>query len=238
MDAMRASDRELLIGLFGGIGHPLASRCAEWVLACPRFRVFLEQYRGKIGKKVRALEGPTSGSGPSAWQDLWLELWTAARLLADRRFEVAYETYAARKVRGPDLTATFRTHTTCHIEIKHVRAELDATKWAEVLCAKLGQLPSGAINVLLMGSGTHPAAPCSAETALRDLGQRAQRGEHAVFQRYGLRDARDDTRQVVRLSGVLHAADWDLASAAQHSLWRNPTARHALPPDLARALLA
>jgi hypothetical protein len=229
---MRTTDRELLIALFGDIGHPLASRCAAQMLVSPRFRVFLDQYRGKIHKKVRTLEGPQS------WHDLWLELWTAARLLADRRFDLAYEALAAQKVRGPDLTATFRTHITCHIEIKHVRAELNAAKWTEVLCAKLGQFPSGASNVLLVGTGAPLAEPWTAEAALRELSHRAQRGEDAVFQRYGLQGARDYTRQITRLSGVLRAADWDLTSAARHSLWRNPTARHALPPDLARALLA
>jgi hypothetical protein len=229
---MRAAERELLIDLFGGIGHPLASRCAAQMLVCPRFTAFLDRNRTKIRKKARTLQGPTT------WHDLWLELWTAARLLADRRFELAYEAYAARKVRGPDLTATFRTHVICHIEIKHVRAELDAAKWAEVLCAKLGQFPSGAINVLLVGTGAQVAAPCTAEAALRELGRLAQRGTDAAFQRYGLEGARDYARQIVRLSGVLRAADWDLASAAQHTLWRHPAARHALPPDLARALLA
>jgi hypothetical protein len=229
---MRAADRELLIGLFGGIGHPLASRCAEQMLISSRFHAFLDQYQTKIRKKARTIEAPTS------WQDLWLELWTAARLLADRRFDVAYETYAARKVRGPDLTATFRTHVTCHIEIKHVRAELDCAKWVEVLCTKLGQLPSGAVNMLLVGTGAQIVEPCTAETAVRELSQLAQRSENAVFQRYGLDGARDYSRQIIRLSGVLRAADWDLASTARHSVWRNPVARHALPPDLARALLA
>jgi len=228
---MRATDRELLAGLFGGIGHPLASRCAQQMVVCPRFGTFLEVYRGKIGKKVRSLEGPGS------WHDLWLELWTAARLLADRRFEVAYESYAAQKTRGPDLTATFRTHTICHIEIKNVRAELSLAKWTEVLCAKLGQLPAGAINVLLVGTGTQIVESCSAESAVRKLGQAAKAGENSTFQRYGLTGARDYSRQIAHLSGVLRVADWDLDSSAQFSLWHNPTARHALPPDLARALV-
>jgi hypothetical protein len=40
------------------------------------------------------------------------------------------------------------------------------------------------------------------------------------------------------LSAVLRVANWDLMSTAQQSLWRNPAARHPLPPDLARALVA
>lgn len=230
MKALRAADRELLIGLFGAIGHPLASRCAERMLAVPRFGVFLTQYQSKIHKKARTLESPTS------WQDLWLELWTAARLLADRRFTVAYETFAAQKVRGPDLTATFRANTVCQIEIKHVRAELNAAKWGEVVCSKLGQLPPGAINVLLVGTAVTLTTPSPVETALPELGQAAQRGDDAFFQRIGLASARDYARQIVRLSGVLRVADWDLANAATISLWRHSAARHPLPPDLARAL--
>jgi hypothetical protein len=229
---MRAADRELLVALFGEIGHPLASRCAQQMAVYPRFGAFLNMYRGKIGKKVRSLEGPGS------WHDLWLELWTAARLLADRRFEVAYESYAAQKMRGPDLTATFRAHTICHIEIKHVRAELSLAKWTEVLCTKLGQLPSGAINVLLVGTGTQIVESCSAESAVGELGRAVQRGENMVFQRYGLLGARDYSRRMTHLSGVLRVAGWDLDSSARFSLWHCPTARHALPPDLARTLIA
>lgn len=231
MRELRVAERELLTDLFGGMTHPLAVRCAERMLATPRFSAFLAQYQTKIHKKARTLEGPES------WQDLWLELWMAARLLADRRFVVAYETFAAHKVRGPDLTATFRVNTTCHIEIKHVRADLTAAKWAEVLGGKLGQLPTGAINVVLVGTAAAIAEPCPVETAIRALGQRAQRGEDAAFQRVGLGGARDYTRAIARLSGVLRAAEWDLASAARLSLWRNPTARHALPADLGRSLL-
>ncbi len=168
---MRAADRELLLDLFGGLGHPLASRCAVELAGSPRFGAFLERYRGKIGRKVRSLEKP------ERWPDLWLELWTAARLLADRRFEVAYESFGARKVRGPDLTLTFRTHTICHVEIKHVHTELSFAKWAEIVCTKLGQLPAGATSVLLVGTGPEIAKSCPAETALRELGRRAQQGE-------------------------------------------------------------
>jgi hypothetical protein len=229
---MRAADRELLLDLFGGLSHPLASRCAAELAGSARFGIFLERYRGKIGRKARSLERPES------WPDLWLELWTAARLLADRRFEVAYESFGAQKVRGPDLTLTFRTHTICHIEIKHVRTELSSAKWAEIVCTKLGQLPTGATSVLLVGTDPEIAESCPAETALRELGRRAQQGEDGIFVRYGLAGARDFSRQIPRLGGVLHVANWDLTTPARLFLWQNPTSRHRLPPDLARALLA
>ena len=229
---MRAADSELLLDLFGSLGHPLASRCAVELAASPRFGAFLERYRGKIGRKARSLQKPES------WPDLWLELWTAARLLADRRFEVTYESFGAQKVRGPDLTLTFRTHTICHVEIKHVRTELSSAKWAEIVCTKLGQLPTGATSVLLVGSGPEIAKSCPAETALRELGRRAQQGEDGIFVRYGLPAAREYSRQIPRLGGVLHISNWDVTAPARQSLWQNPTSRHRLPPDLARALLA
>jgi hypothetical protein len=232
MRALRTADRELLKALFGDVGHPLASRCAGEILNSPRFATFLNSYRGKIGKKARSLEGA------GRWPDLWLELWTAAQLLSDRRFEVRYESYAAQKTRGPDFTATFRTRIVCNIEIKHVRAELSFAKWGEVLCTKLGQLPPGCLNVLLVGTGNQIAETCSVDSAAAELSAYAGRGEDTIFERYGLLGARDYQRHIGRLSGMLRVADWNLATAVQKSLWRNPSARHVLPDDLAQALLA
>ncbi len=229
---MRSADRELLSGLFGGIGHPLASRCAAQMVVSPRFRAFLVQYRGKIGRKVRSLETAES------WRDLWLELWMAARLLSDRRFELVYESYSAKKIRGPDLTAVFRTHVTCNIEIKHVRAELSSAKWAEIVCSKLGQFPSGAVNVLLVGTSMPTEQCCMAETAISELSRLAQSRADTLFQRYGLLGAGEYARQLVRLSGVLQVTDWDPAGEGRLYLWTNPVARNVLPTDLARALLA
>jgi hypothetical protein len=229
---MRSADRELLISLFGDIGHPLASRCATKMVVSPRFRAFLVQYRGKISRKVRSLDRAES------WRDLWLELWMAARLLSDRRFELVYESYSAQKMRGPDLTAVFRTHVTCHIEIKHVRAELSSAKWAEIVCSKLGQFPPGAFNVLLVGTAMPTEQCCMAETAIPELSRLAQSREDVLFQRYGLLGARDFARHLVRLSGVLQVTDWDPAGAGRLYLWTNPSARNVLPTDLARAFLA
>jgi hypothetical protein len=221
----------LLKVLFGDVGHPLASRCAAEILNSPRFATFLDTYRSKIGKKARSLEGA------GRWPDLWLELWTAAQLLPDRRFELRYESYAAQKTRGPDFTAIFRTRIICNIEIKHVRAELSFAKWGEVLCTKLGQLPPSCMNVLLVATDAQIAETCSIETAAAELGACAGRGEDAIFQRYGLLGARDYQRHIGRLSGVLRIADWTLAGAVRKSFWRNPSARHVLPADLTQALL-
>jgi hypothetical protein len=175
MRALRAADRELLKSLFGDVGHPLASRCAVEILNSPRFAAFLDTNRSKIGKKARSLEGA------GRWPDLWLELWTAAQVISDRRFELWYENYAA----GAQIIET-----------------------------------------------------CSVESATAELGADAGRGEDAIFQRYGLLGGRDYQRHIGRLSGVLRVADWDTASTVQKCLWRNPAARHVLPDDLARALLA
>jgi hypothetical protein len=78
---------------------------------------------------------------------------------------------------------------------------------------------------------------CSVESAVGELGRAAEAGENTIFQHYGLPGARDFSRHMTRLSGVLRIADWDIDSSAGFSLWRCPSARHALPPDLARALL-
>jgi hypothetical protein len=141
-------------------------------------------------------------------------------------------------MRGPDFTAIFRTHIVCNIEIKHVRAELSFAKWGEVLCTKLGQLPPSCLNVLLVGTDTQVVETCSVESATAELSAYAGRGEDAIFQRYGLQGARDYQRHISRLSGVLRVAGWNQAGAVRKSLWRNPSARHVLPADLAQALLA
>jgi hypothetical protein len=91
--------------------------------------------------------------------------------------------------------------------------------------------------VLLVGTGAQIVESCSVESAVGELARAAKAGENMVFQRYGLPGARDYTRLMTHLSGVLRMADWNLDSSARFSLWRNPTARHVLPPDLSRALL-
>jgi hypothetical protein len=227
---MRGSDRELLLSVFDGLDSPLAIRCAAWIARSGRFRAFLDEYRAKIAKKARTLESIDT------WPDLWLELWTAARLLTDWRFALVYEQFSAQRARGPDLTATFRTSTTLHIEIKRPRVELSAAKWTEILCSKFGQLQPSAANVLLVGSAADITETCAAATAIYTLSRAAERGEDATFQRYGMPAARDFTRQLPRLSAILRATDWDLDSAANLTLWLNPGAKHPLPTNLAHAL--
>ena len=67
---------------------PLAE-LPDWLAESPRFRSFVEANRDKIRKKVRG-----AGS-PAARLDVRAELRVAALLLADRRFELAFEAYGA-----------------------------------------------------------------------------------------------------------------------------------------------
>lgn len=228
---MRAADAELLTFICGNLSHPLARRCAAAMAASPRFTSFLAQYRAKICKKLR---GAHADEG---WRDLWLELWMAARLLKDRRFSVAYELYVAQNVRGPDLTVTYRTHSAFHVEIKRVRVDLGLDKWADVLADKLGQLPAGAVNLLLIGTDAGHPEDGSIAVALGAVAQVAQQGEAAFHQRFGLKGARELLHQVPRLSAILWVSDWDDTTRAERALWSNPQARHKLPPELARALV-
>jgi hypothetical protein len=229
---MRASDVALLKAIFLNRSHPLAVVCAERMGGSPRFRAYLERYRAKVGKKVRSL------TGAGTWLDLWLELWVAARFLDDRRFEVAYETFAAQKKRGPDLTVTFRSNLICHVEIRHVRTDLSLGKWTEVLCDKLGQLPPGAINLVLVATGQSAEEASSAEAAVHEVSRWARRADDSLLRRYGIANERALSRQLARLSAVARITGWNGRDLDGYTLWRNPQARRLLPPDLARALVS
>ena len=89
---------------------PALADLPAWLAATPSFRSFAEANRAKIRKKLRhATDGP-------ARLDVRAELRVAALLLADRRFELAYEAYGAGR-RGPDFTATFRAGRPFNVEI-------------------------------------------------------------------------------------------------------------------------
>ena len=74
-----------------------------WLAGSSRFRAFAGTYRDKIHKKLR------NASDPEAARDVRAELQVARLLLADRRFEVAFEAYGSGKV-GPDLDGLVPEH--------------------------------------------------------------------------------------------------------------------------------
>lgn len=204
----------------------LRARCLRWSGISPRFPAFLDQYQDKIRKKLRSLDG-------EGRRDLAAELLMAACLLMEPRFTLTYEPFAASKMRGPDFTALYKTHTPFNVEVKRIRGQTQHGKWADVLCDKLRQLPPSVMNALVIYGepAANPPAPFDAAEAMGRLRATAERKDEAFFTRRGLEGARDYIRQSLKLSALYYRA-----GGAPLAGWINPQARHPLPSDLRRAL--
>lgn len=224
------TDFELLTTIFGGDSHDLREACARWMVASRLFRTFLEANAGKIRKKARQARDAES------LRDLQLEMDAAYHLLADRRVSLDYERFLADKMRGPDLTVTFKGHLVFHVEVRRIRAlngtPISAGKVTDVFCEKLHQMPSSAVNVLLLGLDTTPALDVDCASIVKRLVLRAEAKQESFFTERGYRDAREFLRALQRLGGVLIRANWNDSAMSTASLWLNPLARHPLPPDV------
>jgi hypothetical protein len=186
----------------------------------PRFRAFVEANRDKIRKKLR------TALDEAGRRDVAAELEVASRLLDDRRFELAYEPYAAGKGRGPDFAVTYRAGQRLNLEVTRTR---HAGGLLNALCNKARQLPPGVPNVLVLD--TPGVAAATVEEVARALKGRAERKEDDFFRRYGYLDSRDFLKHLARLSAVF------VLGADPDAVWRNKTARHPLSSELALALL-
>ncbi len=222
-------DDELRAYVFGE-SPELTNPCAAWMAESDRFAAFVTQHRDKIRKKARAqrdMEGR---------RDLLLELATARRLLIERRFTLAYEPYMADKTRGPDFTATFKTWLPVNVEVKRIRTEASMLKLGNAVCAKLGQLQPGGINVLVVAGERGYCVRGEAQRALDSLRQDAEHKRDPYFVQRGLRGAKDYLRRSLQLSAAIFQAGWDAPDGGQSYLWVNPQAVHPLPADLRKTL--
>ena len=226
--AMSAID-DLLHEIFDSRQTPLAREFEGWLRGSRRYQAFAAAYRAKIRAKLRNAH-PDGGLA-----DVRAELETAALLLGEEQFAVAYETYAARKQRGPDFTVTFRTHTPFNVEVRRVRGgeeeddEARAARLAAVLLDKVGQMPPGIANLLWLIVDEEIAAE-DVDSAAVGLVRAAERKEEEFFTRRGFDSAADFLRQYARLSAVA------LRRPSEIALSLNPLARHKLPPAIAAAI--
>ncbi|HEU5439651.1 MAG TPA: hypothetical protein VFU88_10205 [Ktedonobacterales bacterium] len=210
---------------------------AGWMDGSPRYAAFIELHRDKIRKKIRGLRDD------EGLRDLACELLVAWRLLADRRCTLAYEPLLAGKTRGPDFALTFKGHLAVNVEVKRLRASVTAARLADAVCDKLGQLPPGAPNALVVcasmveasaNGGNHSFELGAALAALRAA---AERSDPALFARHGYRAPADFFRGFLRLSAVRLRVPWEAdAPETASALWGNPQARHPLPAALQTAL--
>ena len=205
---------------------PLAE-LPDWLAESPRFRSFVEANRDKIRKKVRG-----AGS-PDARLDVRAELRVAALLLADRRFELAFEAYGAGR-RGPDFTATLRGGRAFNIEVTRRRSGPGDESLERAILAKLRQLPPSVSNVVVVAVDDPSGAP-DPGPVLRELRQRADRRDEGFFAARGLEGAAAFHAGLRRLAAVVAWSEGAEASQRVNA-WANAGARIPLPEATLRAV--
>jgi hypothetical protein len=225
---------DLIAYVFGDDDSSLGVEVGPWLVASPRFRAFAETYRDKIRKKARGMRDDEGR------RDLAFELATAVRLLEERRFTVEYESYGVGQ-RAPDFRVTFRGTLRFNVEVRRLRRPAptagtpgDRAPLIRAVCDKLGQLPPGMINVLVLGAEGASSAAEALVPAMDFLQERAAHKDEALFLQRGFTGIRDFLRHFQRLSGAMWLAGE--SGAPRTSLWRNPQARHPLPVDLTKVL--
>ena len=207
----------------------MAVEFVGWTTNATRFRAFAETHRDKIRKKLR-------GAGdPEALRDVRAELQIARLLLADRRFEVAFEAYGSGK-KGPDLTVTFRGGRSFNLEVTRLRRLPDANGLGASLLAKLHQLPPSAPNAVLFAIDGDTAEALDITAATRALRARADAKDETFFASRGFDGSRGFYERFLRLSTVFVWCE-GASGDAKASLWTNRSARIALPEPAVRASL-
>jgi hypothetical protein len=204
----------------------MVDELTTWLAGSARFRAFAEAHRDKIRKKLRAVDA-------EALRDVRAELQVAHLLLADRRFELAFEAYGSGKA-GPDFTVTFRGEGTFNLEVTRLRGLPRSTAYGGTLLAKLRQLPPSAPNALLIAIEGGRAEALDMATAARALRDRADAKDEAFFTARGLDGTRGFYERYLRLGAVFVWCE-GATGDARATPWINRSARIALPERAIRA---
>jgi hypothetical protein len=184
----------------------LQAELGHWLESCSRFRAFITANQDKVRKKL------SSAADEESRLDVRSELFVAYLILADRRFELSFEAYGARRL-GPDLTVTYRTNQRFNLEVTRLRAIGDlgnadgepgpaAARLANVITSKLRQLPGDAPNALVITTHGLPLSEASLAAATRLLKMHSDGKDDAFFVRRGLKSSRDFYAHYRSLSGV------------------------------------
>ena len=222
---------DLIAYLFEGQPHPLSGTLLSWMDASSRFVDFLETYRDKIRKKIRVARDPQSTL------DVFGELAAACALLADRRFDVAYEPYASAKQRGPDFAVTYRVNLTFNVEVARLRMESGRADGAvrarieeriiRILLNKLGQMQPGMANLLTILAREETARSIDLSALLHDIKTRVEAKDPVFYTASRYTGPAAFYRDFLHLSGIVL---W--SPGAQ--LWINKQARPALDEKVLR----
>jgi hypothetical protein len=213
----------------GTLAAGLVPELAGW-LEEPRFRAFVEANGPKVRRKFR------DARAVEAVRDVRIELLVARLLLADRRFEVGFETYG-RGNAGPDFTLRFRAGRPTDLEVTRRRPARagDGNPYEAPLLAKLRQLQPSVPSVLLIATEPGATGPDALVTAARGILDRAEAGDEAWFTRRGIPSMREFWAGFHRLGTVIAwregAPDTDRVGA-----WVNPMARIRVDPRVTAAI--
>jgi hypothetical protein len=221
----------LVSHLFDAAEHdPLAVELAVWLAGSGPFRRFVETHHDKIRRKLRgAIDEDTR-------RDVRAELRVAQLLLADRRLELAFEAYGSGRV-GPDFTVTVRGERAFNLEVTRLRRAPGS--FEGTLLAKLRQLPPSVPNALLLAApGEGGVDELDVAVAARALRARADAKDEAFFASRGLAGTRQFYQRFLRLGGVIVWCEGATASDARAALWRNASARIAIPDRAMKVCLA
>jgi hypothetical protein len=208
-------------------GHPVALELSAWLAGSPRFRAFAEAHRDKIRKKLR------TATDAEALKDVRAELQAARLLLADRRFELAFEAYGSGRG-GPDFTVTYRVTQSFNLEVTRLHRVPDTTRFGESVMAKLRQLPPSLPNVVVVAIDGDSAEALDVAGATRELRARADAKDEAFFARRGFEGTRDFYERYLRLSAVVVWCE-SATGDARAAMWTNRSARIPLPERAAHA---
>jgi hypothetical protein len=204
------------------------SELGRWLEDSPRFKAFLSAHQDKVRKKLASADEESR-------QDVRAELLVAYLILVDRRFEVSFEAYGAHRL-GPDLTVSYRVNQRFNLEVTRLRAVDDAgpgdARLANVIAAKLRQLPNDLPNALVMTTRGLPISEDNLAAAIRLLKTHNDVQDDAFFARRGFPRTRDFHAQYRNLGGVIA-----LDEAAGSAFLANREAKHPLPPEALAGLM-
>lgn len=199
----------------------LGEELIGWATGAPAFRAYLERYRDKIRKKLRG------SADDEARADVRAELLFARLLLADRRFELAFEAHGSQR-RGPDYSVLFRRTTPFDVEVTRLRRGPTEGAIVGTTAAKVRQLTAGTPNVLVLACDAVDARALDLSAAMATLRRRADAWDGTFFGTRGFDTRRAFYDRFLRL-GALVAWCPDTDGQARADAWVNPAARTAAP---------
>jgi hypothetical protein len=204
-----------------GPDDPMADELLGWLSGSARFRSFAVAHQDKIRKKFR------TATDPEALRDVRTELLVARLMLADPRFDLAFEAYGSGRG-GPDLTVAYRGARSFNLEVTRLRHRPTDAGGTGSLLTKLRQLPPSAPNAVLISIEGDTAAALDIEAIVRALRSRADMKDEAFFAARRLDGSRGFYERFLRLGGVLVWCEAAIGDG-RSSLWINRSARIALP---------